>query len=217
MQDGVSADRWHVVRVVSNQEKSVSDCLSEAGITSFCPMTKVATVRRGRVIETRQALFRNYVFGHWAGDSAGDWHTVRATQKVLGIIGGATPSPVEAGVIEAWQRRAGAGGDIDDVAATVADLRRGYRVGSEVRLQRGRDDAMVGTVVWVDDRSRRTGVRLDILGRTPVVVRHHSDLESVSAPPENTVRRRRRGGRRGSKVRERAFANHVLTAIQATC
>lgn len=217
LQKTVPAERWHVVRVVSNQEKSVAAQIAEAGIETFCPMTRVTTVRHGRLSETRQALFRNYVFGKWDSENAGDWHRVKDTREVLGIIGGADPAPVEVGVIEDWQRRAGPDGDIDDVAATVADLRRGYRVGSEVRLQKGRDDAMVGVVVWVDDRAQKAGIRLDILGRTPVVVRQHRDLEAVGAPLLKTERRRSRGGRRGSKVRQRAFANHVLTAIQATC
>jgi len=208
-------DSWHVIRTVSNQEKAVAAQIEESGIESFCPMTRVTSVRHGRVRETRQALFRNYTFGKWDGDDATLWHRVHDATGATGIIGGEHPKPVEPGVIEAWQRRAREDGEVDDVAGTVADLKRGYRVGTEVRLQKGRDDAMIGIVVWVDDRTQRVGVRVDILGRQPILVRRQNDVESVGAPLK-TERRRSRGGKRGSKVRQRAFANYVVSAINTT-
>jgi transcription antitermination factor NusG len=211
----VPGDSWHVIRTVSNQENSVAAQIKESGIESFCPMTRVTTVRHGRVTESRQALFRNYTFAKWDGDNPEQWHTVNAAKKLLGIIGGEHPTRVEPGTIEEWQRRADSDGEIVDVAGTVADLKRGYRVGSEVRLQKGRDDAMIGIVVWVDDRAQRVGIRVDILGRTPVVVRRQREVESVGAPLK-TERRRSRGGKRGSKVRQRAFANYVVSALHAT-
>jgi transcription antitermination factor NusG len=211
----VPGDSWHVIRTVSNQENAVAAQIKESGIESFCPMTRVTTVRHGRVVELRQALFRNYTFAKWDGDNAQQWHAVNSAKKLLGIIGGEHPTQVEPGTIEEWQRRADSDGEIVDVAGTVADLKRGYRVGSEVRLQKGRDDAMIGIVVWVDDRAQRVGIRVDILGRTPVVVRRQREVESVGAPLK-TERRRSRGGKRGSKVRQRAFANYVVSALHAT-
>lgn len=201
---------WHVIRTASNQERSVSRQLNDQNLQAFCPMTTVPVVRRGRIREEYQALFRNYTFANWDATDASLWHKVRKTDHVINIIGGETPAPVEAGVVESWQRRARDHDIIEDLTSTVADLKRGYRVGSLVRLQRGREDAMQGIVVWVDDKLQTVGVRLDLLGRNPIVVRRQRDVEPVSLP---TKRRRNRGGKRGNRVRQQAFHNHVASLL----
>ena len=202
---------WHVIRTSSNQERAVSTDLKDQDITAFCPMTTVNVVRRGKSHENYQALFRSYTFGNWESEDPHLWHDVNNTDGVVGIIGGETPVPLASGEIESWQRRAQDRDIIGDLTETVADLRRGYRIGSHVRLQRGQLDAMQGIVVWVDDPSQTVGVRLDLLGRQPVVVRRQRDVESTSTqvPPA----RRRRGGKRGTKVRQREWQRHVASLL----
>jgi len=213
----VPGQSWHVIRTVSNREHSVAKHLQNEGLTAFCPMVTVTSIRRGRRVERRQALFRNYAFGYWSGENARQWHAVNDTRHVLGIIGGEHPSPVAHGIIEGWQDCAGDGATDAQISVTVADIRRGYKVGGQVRLQRGRDDAMVGIVVWVDDRQQRVGIRVELLGRQPIVVRNQRDVEAVDAPlPNEGVRRRRRGGKRGTKARQRAFVNYVASALATT-
>jgi transcriptional antiterminator RfaH len=205
---------WHVVRTSSSQEQDVSRQLKDQGITAFCPMVTVNIVRRGKIKEQCQALFRNYAFGEWETDDPHQWHKVADTSHVVNIIGNERPIPVAPGVIESWQRRAKDRDVIVDIASVVADLKRGFKVGSEVRLQRGRMDALTGQVVWVDDNRQTVGIRLELLGRQPVVVRNQKDVESASTPlPPNNKKPRSRGGKRGTKARQRAFANHVVSLL----
>jgi transcription antitermination factor NusG len=204
---------WHVIRTTSNQERQVSKDLQDQNIPAFCPMTTVSVVRRGKSTESYQALFRNYAFGNWESDDPHQWHAVNKTSGVVNIIGGEKPVPVVPGEIESWQRRAQERDIIGDLTETVADLRRGYRIGSEVRLQRGQMDAMTGIVVWVDDVAQTVGIRLDLLGRQPIVVRRQRDVESTAKPIPLNHKRRTRGGKRGTKVRQRAFANHVASLL----
>jgi transcription antitermination factor NusG len=205
---------WHVIRTASNQERAVAKELKEQNLVSFCPMTTVTSVKRGKLSEGYQALFRNYAFGEWDSDDPHEWHKVKSTTNVVNIIGGERPVPIEDGVIESWQRRANDRDIVTDLTDIVADLRRGYRIGSEVRLQRGQEDAMRGMVAWVDDPRQMVGIRLDLLGRQPIVVRRQHEVESTSTPlPAHNPKRRKRGGRRGTKVRQRAFANHVASLL----
>jgi transcription antitermination factor NusG len=162
---------WHVIRTASNQERAVAKELKEQNLVSFCPMTTVTSVKRGKLSEGYQALFRNYAFGEWDSDDPHEWHKVKSTTNVVNIIGGERPVPIEDGVIESWQRRANDRDIVTDLTDIVADLRRGYRIGSEVRLQRGQEDAMRGMVAWVDDPRQMVGIRLDLLGRQPIVFR----------------------------------------------
>ena len=206
---------WHVLRTKSNREHSVATALQKSDIPAFSPQVVVTQIRHGRRIERRQALFRNYTFAQWRGEDAQAWHRANDIKDVYSTIGGEFPVDVGADDIEKWRNLAP---DTEsEVEKTLADLRRGYKTGSKVRLQRGRDDAMVGIVVWVNDPDQRVGVRVDILGRQPVVVRRQHEVESADAPlPIGEVRRRRRGGKRGTRARKQAFANYLVSALQAT-
>jgi transcription antitermination factor NusG len=207
---------WHVLRTRSDREHSVATALQNSDIPAFSPQIVVTQIRHGRRIERRQALFRNYAFAQWDGEDAQAWHRVNDTKDVYSTIGGGNPVEVEPDDIEKWRNLAP---DTESaVEKTLADLRRGYKIGSKVRLQKGRDDAMVGFVVWFDDRAQKVGIRVDILGRQPVVVRRQNEIESADAPlpPKGEVSRRRRGGKRGTRARKQAFANYLVSASRAT-
>lgn len=207
---------WHAVRTVSNREKEVAKHLQDSDIPAFTPMVTVTTIRNGRSIERRQALFRNYTFSQWENSDPKLWHSVKDTRGVIKIIGGEHPTPIQPGVVEHWQQCASDAVSAAELEATLADIRRGYKVGSAVRLQKGRDDAMKGIVAWVDDREQRVGVRVEILGRQPIIVRNQRDVEAVDAPLYKQARRRQRGGKRGTRARKQAFVKYVASALQTS-
>lgn len=211
-----ATDHWHVLRTKSNREDAVAAALRKSDIPAFSPQVLVTQIRHGRRIERKQALFRNYAFAQWRGDDAQAWHRANKTRDVYSTIGGEFPVEVLPDDIEKWRDLAP---DTEsEVEKTLADLRRGYKIGSEVRLQKGRDDAMVGVVVWVNDPDQKVGIRVEILGRQPVVVRRQSEVERADAPlpAQGEVRRRRRGGKRGTRARKQAFANYLVSALRAT-
>jgi transcription antitermination factor NusG len=201
---------WHVIRTTAHREHAVALSLSEQGIRSFCPMQILTTVTRGQFHEQYAALFLTYVFAYFTSDDPYRWHEIMNTSGVIEILGGGEPTPVEPGIVESWIARANDKDIIEDLAKTIADLRRGYKVGDEVRLLRGMYTATTGTVAWIDDATDKVGVKISMLGRFGMIIRGTTELELVAHAPEPFLSRRghRRSGRRGHRARVEAYAKY---------
>jgi transcription antitermination factor NusG len=206
-------ESWHVVRAIAGRERAVALLLDEQGIKTFCPMQLLPSLVRGQAQTRYHALFLGYVFAYWETDNAHQWYTVMNASGVIDILGGGTPMRVAPGVVEDWIARAGDQDVIEDLSKSIADMKRGYKLGDEVRITQGVYDVLSGTVVWIDDAKNKVGVKVSIFGRTVVILRRTTDCTlHALAPVSTTTLSRRgymRGGKRGHRARVKAFADHI--------
>jgi len=201
---------WHIVRVTAGREYAVALSLVGHGIETFCPMQILGSVVRGQFREDYRALFTTYLFARWQTDDPHQWHLIMDTSGVIEILGGSDPKIIKPGVVEDWIERADQRGVIEDLAQTLADLRRGYKLYDEVRLTRGLYNAITGIVVWIDDTTQRVGVKISMLGRIGVIVRKTTECELLVPAPGTTLSRQghKGGGRRGRRARAEAYAQY---------
>lgn len=199
-----------MVKTTAHREQAVARFLVSQGIRTFCPMQILTTVLRGQSQEQYRALFLTYVFAQFVSDDPYVWHTIMNTTDVIEILGGGTPMPVEPGIVEDWMARADDEGLIPDLAKTLADLRRGFKLDDEVRLSRGPYNAITGTVVWINDATQKVGVKISMLGRIGVIIRKTTECELFASAPGLVLSRRghRRSGRRGHRARAEAYAKY---------
>ena len=55
-------DGWYVLYIKPRNEKKVTECLTEAGYSVYCPLRKVRRQWSDRIKTVEEPLFRNYVF-----------------------------------------------------------------------------------------------------------------------------------------------------------
>jgi transcription antitermination factor NusG len=208
---------WHVLVVRSGFERQISDYLNRSGIETFCPLQEITKIRFGHIIEDYKAIFIGYLFVRWYTYNPEQWHFIKDINGVIEIIGGEIPKQIPHGIIEQWQSRLDDNNVLLDMVQTLADMKRGFKVGDEIRMNKGTYHSLTGICVWADDKNQRVGVKICLLGRDCVLVRRVRDCETVSAPVlRNRTEQARRGGRRGHRARKRAFVAYVERSLKGS-
>lgn len=188
---------WFVLRVRYMWETKIATAVVELGngYRSFCPVYRSVVVIRGRKTSIDVPLWTTYVLADWPDDGGTSWHDVMDLDGVIGVIGGATPMPVQESEVAEWMAQADENGVVTSMDALLARIRRGYGRGDRVKIEGGPFDGATGTCNWYDDSG--VSVKTTLLGReiniyvSSAIARVVLD-DAVAASPKSRSRRDRR-------------------------
>lgn len=155
----MTAAPWFVLRCQTGSEAAIAQRLtSDLAVPAFSPQRIESHVLRGTRRESVRPLWTSYVLASWPRDDAHTWNDVAGRDGlgnligVFAIIGGGSPTEVPQAEVQGWIDRADASGVIIDLKEKLADMKRGYRRGDQVRIIGGAFDGATGTCQWVDEK-----------------------------------------------------------------
>lgn len=201
---------WHILRTRWGSELDVARGLS-AQYETICPKRLVVRQTRHFRKLDEKALYSTYVFVCAPlGTDPHVWHDVVGMAGVVEIVGGEFPYRVtEAEIGRLLERLDENGYLVDtDVTALLARYRRGFDVGDQVRIVRGKWRGFQGEVVEIT-RDVVVAVKTALFRRETTLYALVDNCEVVEAAPEDRVPpelvarhlSQRRGGRRGNARR----------------
>lgn len=163
--------KWHVVRVISGQERKVKDHITlevnRAGwdtiVTNILvPTEKVYTIKNGKKTIKEKTLFPGYIYME-TDDSRmtqETWQHIRQVHGVLGFLG--TLSQQEA------YKLLGKADEMLDAGETIAEP---FIVNEDVKITDGPFNDFIGTIEEINNEKKKLKVVVKIFGRkTPVEV-----------------------------------------------
>ncbi|MBL0849108.1 MAG: transcription termination/antitermination protein NusG [Candidatus Liberibacter ctenarytainae] len=173
--------RWYIVQVYSNSEKktvhSMCERLSIVGLRDFVteiivPSEKIATVRKGRKIDSERRFFPGYVLIQ-AEMTDQVYHTIRNTPKVIGFLGSDNkPSPVSDFEIDRIMNQVEAA--VQNPVSSII-----FEVGEKICVSDGPFASFNGIVKDVDDEKSRLKVEVLIFGRATPVELAYNQVEKI--------------------------------------
>jgi transcriptional antiterminator NusG len=172
-----NAAPWYLLQVQSNFEDKVADRIS-AGIAEkqlgefihqvLVPKEEVKSVKDGKSVLTKRKLYPGYVLVQ-ATFNDQVWHFLKKTDKVLGFIGGAKPTPMK-------------DSDVDRIfvlmesSESTPKHKIEFQIGQTVRVNEGPFKDFNGTIDSVDYNRSRLKVVVLIFGRATPVELTFSDV-----------------------------------------
>ena len=170
------AKRWFIIHTYSGYEKKVRESLlsrvkaygmEEEIAEVLVPMEIVIERRQSKPVETPRMLYPGYVLVQLETDEKGDvsekvWHTIKATPKVTGFIGGQKPTPLKDEEVDQIVHHVTEAAERPKPKVTFAQ-------GETVRIMEGPFKGFTGVVEEVNPDKSTLKVMVTIFGRaTPV-------------------------------------------------
>lgn len=163
--------KWHVVRVVSGQERKVREHsqleITRAGwdkiVTNILvPTEKVYTIKNGKKTIKEKTLFPGYIYMETDDKkmTAEMWQQVRQVSGVLGFLGTLSNAEVF--------KLLGKADEMLDAGETMAEP---YIINEDVKIVDGPFNDFIGTIEEINNEKKKLKVIVKIFGRkTPVEV-----------------------------------------------
>ncbi|MFN8299710.1 MAG: transcription termination/antitermination protein NusG [Chitinophagales bacterium] len=163
--------KWHVVRVISGQERKIKDHVQLEITRSkwdkiigniLVPTEKVYTIKNGKKTIKEKTLFPGYIYMETDDKKMTQemWQHVRQVHGVLGFLG--TLSHAEA------MKMLGKADEMMDAGETMAEP---FIVNEDVKITDGPFNDFIGTIEEINNDKKKLKVIVKIFGRkTPVEV-----------------------------------------------
>lgn len=160
-----SGERWFAIQSQPHREPAAAKQLRNQGFHVFLPL-RPTTWRHARQVETRLVpFFPGYLFVALDLDRH-RWRSVNSTfgvQKLVMFGGETRPTPIPAGIIEAFMSKADERGCLHPNGL--------LRVGEKVQIQAGAFANQLGKLIALDDDAGRVRVLIELLGgRIPAIL-----------------------------------------------
>jgi transcriptional antiterminator NusG len=183
--------RWFIIHTYSGYEKKVRDSLlsrvkaygMEDQITEvLVPTETVVELRGSKRVETPRMLFPGYVLVQLEVDDKDEvskevWHTIKATPKVTGFVGGQKPTPLK-------------DEEVDQIVHHVTEAAErpkpkvSFAQGETVRIMEGPFKGFTGVVEEVNPDKSTLKVMVTIFGRSTPVELEFLQVEKLSFSDE---------------------------------
>jgi len=160
--------RWYVAKHLPAMGPLARQQLGAQGFETFAPCQIERIVERGRVTESKQAIFAPYMFVAFDRDDLGTrWQRINNTRGVKRLLPlhCIEPLPMPIGCVEGWQERVSAGEFTEEV---IIDSLLGYLPGDFVRVIDGTYAGHVGS--FRHQQGRAVQLMMRVLGNSPVPV-----------------------------------------------
>jgi transcription antitermination factor NusG len=165
---------WFVLRTRFGRERGIALDVRDLGppFRSFCPLYRAKQFRSGRWITRSLPLWATYCLVDWQPPDDGDaWHRVLGMDGVLGVLGGAKPTPVPEEEVAGWVAEADERGVVSSLDHLLEKFRRGFVRGDKVRIEGLSSngpvgypfDGIEGICEWYDEKG--VSVKTSLLGR----------------------------------------------------
>lgn len=185
------AKRWFIIHTYSGYEKKVCDSLQSRvkayGLDNeifqvLVPTEKVVELRGSKRVETPRMLFPGYVLVQLEVDDKDEvskevWHTIKATPKVTGFVGGQKPTPLK-------------DEEVDQILHHVTEAAERpkpkvtFGQGETVRIMEGPFKGFTGVVEEVNADKNTLKVMVTIFGRSTPVELEFLQVEKLSFSDE---------------------------------
>lgn len=159
--------RWYAVRAKFGEITWAEANLAAQRFDVFSPFKIERVVDRRCVVESRRRLFEPYLFAAFDRDEPEQrWRRINSTRGVERLLPLhlELPTPLPAGCVEAWRRRAEAGEFTTELRLEAL----AYLRGDPVPVVEGTYAGHVGA--FVEQRGRNARLMMKIVGGAPVPV-----------------------------------------------
>ena len=163
--------KWHVVRVISGQEKKIREHVAMEVTRSkwdkivgniLVPTEKVYTIKNGKKTIKEKTLFPGYIYVE-SDDSKMTqdmWHHIRQVHGVLGFLGILSNAEV--------MKLLGKADEMLDAGEKMAEP---FIINEDVKITDGPFNDFIGTIEEINNEKKKLKVVVKIFGRkTPVEV-----------------------------------------------
>lgn len=164
-------ERWFCAQAKAGRVDVAIRGLDEQGFSVFYPMMLTQRSLHGRWIDTREAVFPNYLFVHSEPEPE-RWRAINCTRGISKLLGNDHPSALQDREIEALQFK-------ERTGQLRHPRRRAIRTGDVVEFKVGSFVGLQGVVQWT--RRERIGILLSILGGDTVATAPRDWLKLASA------------------------------------
>ena len=160
-----AAAPWIVINTQPHREHLALENLGRQEFEAYCPMIRRRRSHARRVETVLRPLFPSYLFVR-ANPRLERWRPILSTYGVRTIVrAGDELSFIDDGLIASLKAR-----EVDGAIIRPANP---YRLGQQVRIAGGPFDAMVATIIEMDEKDRLT-VLLELMNR-PIKVKVKSE------------------------------------------
>jgi hypothetical protein len=154
---------WHVVACSSGRTIAAAEAIAALGLEVCSPERVEPITMRGRRVERRVPWLGPLVLAKWASDDPHLWHDIRGLPDVWGIVGGWPPAVVPNSQVERLLSRIKAIEGEHTIEIPPCQSR------DIVRFTWLAFHRLLTRCMWVCERDRTVGLRLEILGRETVL------------------------------------------------
>ncbi len=185
------AKRWFIIHTYSGYEKKVREsllsrvkayALEEEISEVLVPTETVVELRGSKRVETPRMLFPGYVLVQIETDERGEvsekvWHTIKATPKVTGFVGGQKPTPLKDEEVDQIVHHVTEAAERPRPKVTFAQ-------GETVRIMDGPFKGFTGVVEDVNPDKNTLKVMVTLFGRSTPGEHELREVEKLSLSDE---------------------------------